>query len=190
MLSTVILIVAAVPCLSLAAWFWTYRSIRKLEGRGNDVFRNLVESIAKEHLIIGHLTDSLPKDFEIQQQSRIKRKSQQANKALQDLCEKSSDVELAAAFSSVHGELWITTERLVKMITADQRIAELATVKSCLEGLKEAQERSYAAMQMYNHSAITMSAFGELTIPSLVRKLVHHSPEQWPLIDWTPDITT
>ncbi|TWU34361.1 hypothetical protein [Novipirellula artificiosorum] len=185
-----ILLIAILGCVFVGWLLWTCHSIHQMERRCDLAFKGLADAIAKEHLIIEHLLDSLPSDFEASTQSRVSVFCQRTSRALAQLRDDSNSRTLAESLSQTECELGLATDRLVEQIQKDESIANRATVAGCMRGLTDAKTQAYAAMLTYNQSAITMSAFARLLLPGMACKIIRRDLDRRSLIDWTPDVSS
>ncbi|TWU45348.1 hypothetical protein Q31b_05200 [Novipirellula aureliae] len=161
----------------------------KMRSMCDDAFTHLLAAIRKEHLILEHLVESIPSRFAPCLQTQVTRDRLSANAILKSMLEEPANRLLPRSLSQAQSELWLSTDQLLRLAENDEDVMNLPTVNACLLGLAEAREASYQAMLKYNHSIITMSAFTELSLPSIVCRLMRRESNQRTLIDWTPDVS-
>ncbi len=164
-----------------------YRQLSKMQQHCDTSLEALVEAISKEHLIIGHLLDVMPSEFEMARQIQLVDTFRKSEIALKKLRSDRADRGAAKALENEQRQLLITSSLLVKRVADDDDVAGRAAIQGCLKGLADAQEKSHAAMVSYNLAVISMATHRELAIPSLVCLMFRKDSCHRPLIDWTPD---
>ncbi|GAA4464772.1 hypothetical protein [Novipirellula rosea] len=164
-----------------------YRQLAKMQRHCDASLECLVEAIAKEHLIVGHLLDALPSDFETARQIQLADAFRKSENALSKLRLDRSNRASARALADEQRQLVVTSSLLVKQVEDDEVLAHRGTIRGCIQGLAAAQEKSHAAMVSYNLAVISMATHRELPIPSLVCVMLRSHSHHRPLIDWTPE---
>ncbi|WP_345687973.1 hypothetical protein [Novipirellula caenicola] len=164
-----------------------YRQMVKMQQHCDSSLECLVEAIAKEHLIVGHLLDALPSDFEMAHQVQLSEAFRKSDNALKKLRSDSSNRASAASLADAQRQLLMTSSSLVKRIEDNEALATRGSIQGCMKGLADAQEKSHAAMVSYNLAVVSMATHRELAIPSLLCMVTRSHANHRPLIDWTPD---
>ncbi|EMI17724.1 secreted protein [Rhodopirellula maiorica SM1] len=187
MLQFIALLLAMAMLAGLVIIAAGYRQLAKMQQHCDSSLECLVEAIAKEHLIVGHLLDALPSDFEMAYQVQLAEAFRKSDNALKKLRSDSSNRTSAKALADEQRQLLMTSTTLVKRIEDNDVLSHHGSIRGCIKGLADAQEKSHAAMVSYNLAVISMATHRELAIPSLVCMIVRAHATHRPLIDWTPD---
>jgi len=161
----------------------------KMRSMCDDAFDQLFDAIRKEHLILDHLVDSIPSRFAPCLQTQVTRDRINSDSILKSVLADPPNRLLPKSLSQAQSDLWFSIDQLLRLAEKDEDVMNIPSVNACLIRLAEAREASHQAMLKYNWAIITMSAFTELSIPSMVCRLIPSESNQRSLIDWTPDVS-
>ncbi|TWU17427.1 hypothetical protein Pla52o_52310 [Novipirellula galeiformis] len=187
MIQIIAFLFAILLVVSIAVTVQGRRTISKMRRHCDLALENLIEAISREHLIVGHLLDALPKNFESARQIQLADAYEKSANALRELRLDTSNRATARILADEQCKLLVTSIQLQKKIQDDADVISRATIQGCVQGLSQAQEKAHAAMTSYNLAVVSMATHCELLIPSLVCRWTLRDACHRPLINWIPD---
>ncbi|MGI9470009.1 MAG: hypothetical protein ACR2NZ_00665 [Rubripirellula sp.] len=161
------------PIVLIALAFFAYRKwcqLRSLFDRTAAELSQLKSQLAGRHLIVSHLSDSLPSVFAPSRQLKSLRKNrQEAEGALSEIDPPHPNATSIRRFSLCEQDFIDIVEKLVREIERDESVSKIQSVAGCLEGLKRANGEIAEIVSIYNASAI---AYANMVDSSMMGRLI------------------
>ena len=170
---TVLAIGLVLAALVAIIAFWrSLRSARALNQRCIAELAQLKSLITSRHLILSHLSDSVPASLDgAFDRKRMDRRRQRAEQAIQEIDPLDPDSSHIRAFSDIEQRLLELVEDLCRVLEESDASLTSPSVAACLEGLEKVDAEILDAMSTYNASAITFTGFLDASL--IARKYYH-----------------
>ena len=130
----------------------------------------LKSQLAGRHLIVSHLSDSVPSGFiPGRQLQRLAEAREEAETALSKIDPAEPDASAIRRFSLSEQDFVDLVQRMVRDIEEDDTVQHIQPVAGCLEGLKRSNDELADIVSIYNASAI---AYANLVDSSILGRMI------------------
>ena len=158
-----------------------WRQLQSLSQRATTGLDQLKSQLKSRHLIVSHLSDSLPSSFSKNLYLPQLREAREKAEYILQKIEPTSPVNTTMRdFANCEQEFVDWAERLIESVEADETVKKIQSVAGCLEGLVGVNHEISDIVSMYNATVI---AYTNLVDSSLIGRLV---PHRFGLLDLTP----
>ena len=166
----------------------TWREVRSLRDRSATELAQLHSYLAGRHLIVSHLSDSLPESFDGHfDREQLVQAREQAERALHAIDPAWPIASEVRVFAGHEQDLLQWIENLTGKIEEVESVRDIQPVSGCLAGLKESNKKIDVAISTYNAAAITYNTYLERPVASLLSRFSLSG--EFGVIDLSPKVS-
>ena len=148
--------VVVVAIWQLLMRFRRAQQLKLLTDRSTRQLRELKQQLTNRHLIVSHLTDSLPDSFDVRfERQKLQTIGQNAESSLSEIDPRNPCATKIGEFALLEQGFISVAQELVNSIVSDRSVSQIHLVTSCLEGLEKCNAQINACKSIYNLSAMT-----------------------------------